>query len=62
MTVAAFISIFAALNGVILSGARVPFAMARGGYFFAWAGRVHPKFGTPREDLFSWEDFLLFFY
>lgn len=51
VTVAAFISIFAALNGVILSGARVPFAMARGGYFFAWAGRIHPKFGTPAGGL-----------
>jgi APA family basic amino acid/polyamine antiporter len=47
VTVAALISIFASLNGVILSGARVPFAMARSGYFFAWAGRIHPKFGTP---------------
>ena len=51
VTVAALISIFAALNGVILSGARVPFAMARGGYFFAWAGRIHPRFGTPTGGL-----------
>ena len=51
VTVAAFTSIFASLNGVILSGARVPFAMARGGYFFAWAGRIHPKFGTPAGGL-----------
>lgn len=47
VTVAAVVSLFASLNGVILSGARVPFAMARGGYFFAWAGRIHPRFGTP---------------
>jgi APA family basic amino acid/polyamine antiporter len=51
VTVAAFTSIFASLNGSILSGARVPFAMARGGYFFAWAGRIHPKFGTPAGGL-----------
>ncbi len=51
VTIAAFTSIFAALNGVILSGARVPFAMARGGYFFAWAGRVDPRFGTPTGGL-----------
>jgi basic amino acid/polyamine antiporter, APA family len=51
VTVAALISIFASLNGVILSGARVPFAMARSGYFFAWAGRIHPKFGTPAGGL-----------
>lgn len=51
VSVAAMISIFAALNGVILSGARVPFAMARDGYFFAWAGRIHPRFGTPAGGL-----------
>lgn len=51
VTVAAFISIFASLNGVILSGARVPFAMARSGYFFTWAGRIHPKFETPAGGL-----------
>jgi APA family basic amino acid/polyamine antiporter len=47
VSVAAMISIFAALNGSILSGARVPYAAARGGYFFAAIGRVHPKFRTP---------------
>lgn len=51
VTVAAFISIFAGLNGMILSGARLPFAMARKGYFFSWAGRVDPKFGTPMGGL-----------
>jgi basic amino acid/polyamine antiporter, APA family len=45
--VAVMISIFAALNGSLLSGSRVPFAMARGGYFFSSAGRVHPRFRTP---------------
>jgi basic amino acid/polyamine antiporter, APA family len=47
VTVAACISMFASLNGMILSGARVPFAMARSGQFFSWARVVHPKFGTP---------------
>jgi APA family basic amino acid/polyamine antiporter len=47
VSVAAMISIFAALNGSILSGARVPYAAARGGYFFAAIGRVHPRFRTP---------------
>jgi APA family basic amino acid/polyamine antiporter len=41
------ISIFAALNGSILSGARVPYAMARDGLFFASAGRVHPTYHSP---------------
>lgn len=47
VTIAAFISIFAGLNGMILSGARLPFAMARKGQFFAWARSIDPKFGTP---------------
>jgi APA family basic amino acid/polyamine antiporter len=41
------ISIFAALNGSILSGARVPYAAARDGLFFRSAARVHPAFHTP---------------
>lgn len=47
VSVAAMVSIFAALNGSILSGARVPYAMARGNQFlgsFAW---VHPRYRTP---------------
>ncbi len=47
IAVAVLISILAALNGSILAGARVPYAMARNGYFFAALGRVHPRFKTP---------------
>jgi APA family basic amino acid/polyamine antiporter len=47
VSVAAMVSIFAALNGSILSGARVPYAMARDGRFFKALGRVHPAHGTP---------------
>jgi APA family basic amino acid/polyamine antiporter len=47
VSIAAMMSIFAALNGSILSGARVPFAMARDGYFFGPMARVHPQFQTP---------------
>jgi len=47
VAVAAMISIFAALNGSILSGARVPYAAARDGYFFHAIGRVHPRYHTP---------------
>jgi len=47
VSVAAMVSIFAALNGSILSGARVPFAMARDGLFFRPVARVHPRFHTP---------------
>jgi APA family basic amino acid/polyamine antiporter len=47
VSVAAMISIFAALNGSILTGARVPFAAARDGLFFRSAAKVHPAFRTP---------------
>jgi len=47
VSVAAMISIFAALNGSILSGSRVPFAMARDGVFFSRVGFVHPVHRTP---------------
>ena len=47
VSVAAMISIFAALNGSILTGARVPFAAARDGLFFRSAATVHPSFRTP---------------
>jgi APA family basic amino acid/polyamine antiporter len=47
VSLAAMISIFAALNGSILSGSRVPFAMAHDGYFFRAVGTVHPQFRTP---------------
>jgi APA family basic amino acid/polyamine antiporter len=47
VSVAAMISIFAALNGSILSGSRVPYAMARDGLFFSSVRRVNPRFQTP---------------
>jgi APA family basic amino acid/polyamine antiporter len=40
-------SIFGALNGNVLGGARVLFAMARDGVFFSAVGRVHKRFETP---------------
>jgi len=47
VSIAAMISIFAALNGSILTGARVPYAAARDGLFFRSVARVHPAFHTP---------------
>ena len=41
------LSMLVALNGTIMSGARVPFAMARDGYFFKAMADVHPIFHTP---------------
>ncbi len=47
VSIAAMISIFAALNGSILSGSRVPYAMARDGLFFKRMSRINPHFRTP---------------
>jgi APA family basic amino acid/polyamine antiporter len=40
-------SITGAINGNIMTGARIPFAQARDGLFFARFGRIHPRFETP---------------
>jgi len=40
-------SIVGAINGCILTGARIPFAQARDGLFFRQFGNVHPRFQTP---------------
>lgn len=47
VSIAAMISIFAALNGSILTGSRVPYAMARDGLFFRSVAFVHPQYRTP---------------
>jgi basic amino acid/polyamine antiporter, APA family len=41
------ISMLVTLNGTIMSGARVPYAVARDGYFFSSVADVHPRFHTP---------------
>jgi APA family basic amino acid/polyamine antiporter len=41
------ISMLVTLNGTIMSGARVPYAMSRDGYFFRALAEVHPRFHTP---------------
>ncbi len=53
VSIAAMISIFAALNGSILTGSRVPFAMARDGLFFKRVGYVHPKHRTPSVSILA---------
>lgn len=53
VALAAMISIFAALNGSILSGARVPYAMARDRYFFGALGRVHSRYHTPHISILA---------
>jgi basic amino acid/polyamine antiporter, APA family len=47
VSVAAMISIFAALNGSILTGARVPYAMARDRLFFRPVAHVNAAYRTP---------------
>jgi len=62
ISVVAMVSIFAALNGSILSGARVPFAMARDGLFWRSIGDVHPEHRTPGKSIFllsGWSAVLL---
>ena len=42
-------SAFGALAGIVLTGPRVYFSMARDGLLFRWAGAVHARFGTPHR-------------
>jgi APA family basic amino acid/polyamine antiporter len=53
VALAAMISIFGALNGSILSGSRVPYALARDGYFFSPLGRVHARHRTPHYSILA---------
>jgi len=47
MAFAIMISSFGCNNGLILSGARVYYAMAKDGLFFRKVGELHPKYRTP---------------
>jgi APA family basic amino acid/polyamine antiporter len=47
MAIAILVSTFGCNNGLILSGSRVYYAMAKDGLFFARAGRLHPTWRTP---------------
>ena len=42
-------SAFGALAGIVLTGPRVYFSMARDGLLFRWVGAIHPRFGTPHR-------------
>jgi APA family basic amino acid/polyamine antiporter len=41
------LSMLVAMNGTIMSGGRMPFAVARDRYFFSSLAKVHPRFHTP---------------
>jgi amino acid transporter len=47
LTVAMAISALGALHVVVMTGARIPYAMARDGVFFRFAERLHPSYRTP---------------
>jgi basic amino acid/polyamine antiporter, APA family len=51
LTIAMAISALGALHVVVLTGARIPYAMARDGVFFQFARRIHPSFRTPSGSL-----------
>ena len=51
MAIAILISTFGCNNGLILSGARIYYAMAEDGLFFRSTGRLHPKYKTPAVSL-----------
>jgi len=51
ITLAMVVSALGSLNSSLLSGARVPYAMARDGIFFRMADGIHPRFRTPGRAL-----------
>jgi len=51
MAAAIMISGFGCANGLILSGARVYYAMAKDGLFFRNVAKLHPKYKTPAVSL-----------
>ena len=53
MAAAIMISTFGCLNGMILTGARVYYAMALDSYFFAAVGKLSPKYRTPVVSLLA---------
>ncbi len=51
MAAAILVSTFGCNNGLILSGSRVYYAMAKDGLFFRAAGKLHPTYKTPAVSL-----------
>jgi APA family basic amino acid/polyamine antiporter len=51
MAAAIMISTFGCMNGLVLAGARVYYAMAKDGVFFSSVGKVNPKYHSPAISL-----------
>lgn len=51
MAGAILVSTFGCVNGMLLAGARVYYAMSRDGLFFQATGKLHPRTGVPRNSL-----------
>jgi basic amino acid/polyamine antiporter, APA family len=51
MAAAIMVSTFGCINGMVLAGARVYYAMAKDGLFFPSVGKIHPKYHTPAVSL-----------
>ena len=47
VVIAILVSTLGANNGIVLTAARIPYAMARAGVFFRAQGAVHTRYGTP---------------
>jgi amino acid transporter len=50
---AIILSTLGANNGIVLTSARIPYAVSRAGLFFRWLGSVHPRFHTPNGALIA---------
>jgi basic amino acid/polyamine antiporter, APA family len=53
MAIAVMLSTFGCVNGLVLAGPRVYYAMARDGLFFQRAGTLHPTWKTPTFGLMT---------
>lgn len=51
ITLAVLLSALGCDNGMIFTSPRIPYAMGRRGHFFAWAGRLHPRYASPNSAL-----------
>jgi len=50
---AIIVSTLGANNGIVLTSARIPYAVSRAGLFFRWMGGVHPRVHTPNAALLA---------